>query len=142
MLDVDSDGVVSFEDFMSCCLEDQTINQSLKAFECIRIMAQGSLLKIGQKSPKHQMAFQGRRPKKHVIFSDSIAIGLLRLKVTCLISGFLRTPTLLVEIVIFLLSQVHSSKEMCSSKASCVTLEVSMLKPLSSMMRAGLHFIG
>ena len=39
MLDVDSDGVVSFEDFMSCCLEDQTINQSLKAFECIRIMA-------------------------------------------------------------------------------------------------------
>ena len=29
MLDVDSDGVVSFEDFMACCLEDQSIKQSL-----------------------------------------------------------------------------------------------------------------
>ena len=38
MLDVDSDGVVSLEDFMACCLEDQSIKQSLQAFDCIRIL--------------------------------------------------------------------------------------------------------
>jgi len=38
MLDTDSDGVVSLDDWMTCCMEDQVINQSLQAFDSIKII--------------------------------------------------------------------------------------------------------
>lgn len=38
MLDTDSDGVVSLDDWMTCCMEDQVINQSLQAFDSIKIV--------------------------------------------------------------------------------------------------------
>lgn len=39
MLDVDSDGVVSLEDFLACCLEDQVITQSLSVMESVTLSA-------------------------------------------------------------------------------------------------------
>ena len=38
MMDVDSDGVISFDDFMTCCMDDYVILQSMKELEDIQIM--------------------------------------------------------------------------------------------------------
>ena len=37
-MDVDSDGVISFDDFMTCCMDDYVIVQSMKELEDIQIM--------------------------------------------------------------------------------------------------------